>query len=63
MKFGREFEENFIAQDFQENRSIKDTIDLGWRLLRLLPKEELDRLSPETVDKYYDINESGEGDF
>ncbi len=63
MNFGREFEKDFIAQDFQENRSINDTLDLGWRLLRLLPKEELDRLSPETADKYYDISESGEGDF
>ncbi len=63
MNFGREFEENFIAQNFQENRSIKDTLDLGWRLLRLLPIGELDRLSPETIEKYYQSTDSGDGDF
>ncbi len=63
MNFGREFEENFIAQNFQENRSIKDTLDLGWRLLRLLPIGELDRLSPETIEKYYQSTYSGDGDF
>lgn len=63
MNFGREFENRFIAQDFRENRSIEDTLDLGWELLRLLPKEELDRLSPEIIDKYYTVPESRKGDF
>ena len=63
MNFGREFEKNFISQDFQENRSIEETLDLGWRLLRLLPEEELDRLSPEITDKYFKAPESREGDF
>ncbi|NLX64955.1 MAG: V-type ATP synthase subunit B [Clostridiaceae bacterium] len=63
MNFGREFENRFIAQDFRENRSIEDTLDLGWELLRLLPKEELDRLSPDIIDKYYTVPESKKGDF
>lgn len=63
MNFGRKFEESFISQDFRENRSIEETLDLGWTLLRLLPKEELDRISPDTIAKYYDISESGAGDF
>jgi len=63
MNFGREFENRFIAQDFRENRSIEDTLDLGWELLRLLPKEELDRLSPEIIEKYYTVPESRKGDF
>jgi len=63
MNFGREFENRFIAQDFRENRSMEDTLDLGWELLRLLPKEELDRLSPEVIDKYYTVPESRKGDF
>jgi len=63
MNFGREFEEKFIAQDFSENRSITDTLDLGWKLLRLLPVSELDRLSPKTVEKYYTRSDSEGGDF
>jgi len=63
MNFGREFEKYFLSQDFQENRSIEDTLDLGWKLLRLLPEEELDRLSSEITDKYYKAPELSEGDF
>ena len=36
-----------------ENRSIQDTLDLGWRLLGVLPKEELDRIDTKLVEKYY----------
>lgn len=53
MKFGREFEAQFITQDFRDERDIFQTLDLGWMLLGLLPKEELDRLSPEMIEKYY----------
>jgi len=60
MKFGRAFEAQFISQEFGENRDIIQTLDLGWLLLGLLPREELDRLSPELVDKYY--TETGESE-
>lgn len=53
MQFGRVFEAEFVTQDFLENREITQTLDLGWMLLGLLPKEELDRLSPEIMEKYY----------
>lgn len=53
MEFGRQFEERFVNQKPDENRSIYETLDLGWQLLSVLPKEELDRISPEMVDKYY----------
>jgi len=36
-----------------ENRSIIDTLNIGWRLLRMLPKEELDRVDTKILDKYY----------
>ena len=52
MEFGREFESRFISQGFNENRSIEETLDLGWELLSILPKGELDRLDPELIDKY-----------
>lgn len=53
MKFGKEFEERFIGQGKMENRSIEDTLDLAWELLRILPKNELDRISPELLEKKY----------
>ncbi len=54
MKFGRKFEEHFIAQRFTENRTIDQTLNLGWKLLSLLPREELDRVDPELLNKHYD---------
>ncbi len=62
MRFGRIFESQFITQDFHEDRDILQTLDLGWMLLGLLPKEELDRLSPELIESRYvaaDENEVG----
>lgn len=53
MEFGRQFEERFVKQRFDENRDIYETLDLGWELLSILPREELDRLSPEIIEKYY----------
>lgn len=53
LKFGRAFEEKFVAQSSFENRSIAETLDLGWKILSILPKSELDRLKPEMIEKYY----------
>lgn len=53
LKFGNEFEERFLKQGFEEDRSMTETLDLAWDMLSLLPKNELDRVSPETLDKYY----------
>lgn len=52
MKFGREFENRFLNQAFDENRTIEQSLNLGWDLLSILPTTELDRLSPEMIDKY-----------
>ena len=52
MTFGREFEERFPNQG-NENRSIEETLDLGWELLSMLPREELDRVDEETLNKHY----------
>lgn len=52
MTFGREFEERFLNQG-NENRSIEETLDLGWELLSMLPREELDRVDEETLNKHY----------
>ena len=41
--FGTQFEKHFIGQGAEENRSIEETLNIGWKLLGLLPREELDR--------------------
>lgn len=63
MRFGRAFETQFISQEFNEDRDIIQTLDLGWLLLGLLPREELDRLSPEMVEKYQVDPEESESRF
>ena len=51
-KFADEFEKRYVSQGFDENRSIEETLDLGWELLRMLPRGELKRIKPEMLDKY-----------
>lgn len=51
--FGKEFDKRFLSQGRDENRSITETLDLGWDLLGMLPKSELDRISDDILDKYY----------
>ena len=53
MEFAKRFEARFITQRESENREIEDNLDLGWRLLGVLPKAELKRIRPEFVEKYY----------
>lgn len=53
LKFGRAFEREFVNQDFTENRSIERTLEIGWKLLSILPKQELTRVSLEEIEKYY----------
>lgn len=52
-KFADEFEKRYISQGYETNRSIEETLDLGWDLLTILPKTELKRIKPEFIDKYY----------
>lgn len=58
LKFGAAMEQDFITQGMDENRTIVQTLDLGWRLLRILPKEELDRIDTKILDKYYISSEA-----
>ncbi|HBB27901.1 MAG TPA: V-type ATP synthase subunit B, partial [Clostridiales bacterium] len=53
LKFGRELEGRFISQGNDENRSIIETLDLGWEILSILPASELDRMKTEMIEKYY----------
>lgn len=62
LKFGLALEQGFIAQGRDENRSITETLDLGWQLLKMLPREELDRIDTKILDKYYPANNTAEAD-
>lgn len=57
LKFGAAFETQFVAQGKNENRSMETTLDLGWKLLSILPREELDRIDTKILDKYYKSEE------
>jgi V/A-type H+-transporting ATPase subunit B len=53
LEFGHAFEHDFINQSVNEDRSMEKTLEIGWRLLSLLPKEELTRVNQEEIKKYY----------
>ena len=57
LEFGKEFEEKYIGQGMNENRTMEETLDLGWKLLGRLPREELDRVDTKILDKYYKLSE------
>ena len=51
-KFSDEFEKKYVSQGFTTNRSIEETLDLGWRLLAILPRSELKRIKEKYIEKY-----------
>lgn len=51
-KFAEEFEKRYVSQGFIVNRSIEETLDLGWELLRILPRSELKRIKEQYIEKY-----------
>lgn len=57
LRFSRNFEEHFIAQPADEERTIAASLDLGWSLLRTLPKEEMNRVTEEQLERYYSKQE------
>lgn len=52
-KFADEFEKQYVSQGYETNRTIEETLDLGWRLLELLPKSELKRIDDDLLEKFY----------
>ena len=52
VKFTTAFEEQYVAQGFDNNRTIEDTLNLGWDLLKILPRTELKRIRDEYLEKY-----------
>ena len=58
MEFGKLFESQFLNQGMDTNRDILETLDLGWDLLSMLPKQELDRIDSEILDQNYNRERS-----
>ena len=57
-KFADAFEKEYVSQGFYNNRTIEETLDIGWKLLKILPRTELKRISEDFLKKYYDHLES-----
>ena len=56
-KFADEFENKYVSQGYYTNRTIEETLDIGWSLLRILPRSELKRIRDEYLDKYYEVKQ------
>lgn len=56
-KFADEFEKKYVSQGYENNRNIEETLDIGWELLSILPRNELKRIDDKYLDKYYKKNE------
>ncbi len=53
LEFAERFEKEFINQSYEEERTFIQSLDLAWRLISILPKEEISRIPPQLVEKYY----------
>ena len=52
-KFAEAFEQEYVSQGYDANRDIEETLDIGWKLLRILPRSELKRIDDKFLDQYY----------
>ena len=52
-EFAEAFEKEYVSQGYDANRSIEETLDIGWQLLAILPRSELKRIKDDMLDKYY----------
>ena len=52
-KFADAFEEQYVSQGYNTDRSIEETLDIGWKLLSMLPRTELKRIDEKFLDEYY----------
>ena len=51
-KFSQEFEQKYVSQGYDTDRTIEETLDIGWELLKILPKSELKRIDDKYIEKY-----------
>lgn len=61
-KFADDFEEKYVSQGFETNRTIEETLEIGWELLRELPRSELKRVRDEYLDEFYDPENFGKAE-
>lgn len=59
-RFSDAFETCYVSQGYQTNRTIEETLDLGWKLLKMLPRTELKRIRSELLEAYLPLEENGE---
>ena len=52
-KFADEFEKQYVSQGYHTDRSIEETLEIGWKLLSILPRSELKRIDDKYLDLYY----------
>ena len=52
-KFADAFEEEYVSQGYNANRDIEETLEIGWKLLSILPRSELKRIDEKYLDMYY----------
>ena len=57
-KFATEFEKQYVSQGYNTSRTIEQTLDLGWKLLKILPRSEMKRIRDENLDKYWPKEET-----
>ena len=55
-KFADEFEKEYVSQGYYADRDIEETMEIGWKLLRILPRSELKRIKDKFLDLYYEAN-------
>ena len=51
-RFAEDFDKEYVNQGYETNRSIEETLNLGWKLLKIIPRSELKRIRVEYLDKY-----------
>ena len=52
-EFAEAFEKEYVSQGYDANRSIEETLDIGWKLLQILPRSELKRIKDDMLDEFY----------
>lgn len=52
-RFAEEFEKEYVSQGFNSNRNVEETLNIGWKLLKILPKSELKRIKEKYIEKYF----------
>ena len=59
-RFAEEFDNRYVNQGYYNNRSIEETLDLGWELLKIIPRSELKRIDIKLIDKYLPADDKGD---